>query len=210
MRTWFTSPPCDEKQPGFLGWSAEPHLKGMKWYVNVVPLRTLSFDSTFNIIGCLIRIGQTSLVGWFIYRFYFPSPTVLFFFFFFPDARLSPLCSTWVVLEVKVGQSRGGKGKGGTRVECQRCVSFVFIVLTAAQWHDCVAMWNSTPTQSFRGVRGGGDVCAFSPDRPQALKDPENPGVIQPNRHTHQDHPASLLPLLLLLLLVDSWSVSLF
>lgn len=33
------------------------------------------------------------------------------------------------VLEVKVRQS--------VRAECQRCVSFVFIVLTGEQWDDC-------------------------------------------------------------------------
>lgn len=183
----------------FWGRSAEPHLKEMKWYVNVAPLRTLSFDSMFNIIGCLIRIGQTSLIGWFIYCFLFPSvpPTV----FFFSVCSIVPSVPPELCWKSKLDRAGGGKGRRGrARVECQRCVSFVFIVLTAAQWHDCVAMWNSTPTQSFRGVRGGGDVCAFSPDRPQALKDPENPGVIQPNRRTHQDHPASLLLLLLLLI----------
>lgn len=56
-------------------------------------------------------------------------------------------------------KSRLGRVGG---VECQRCVSFVFIVLTGAQWCDCAAIWNPTPSQSFRGVRGGGDVCAFS------------------------------------------------
>lgn len=43
-------------------------------------------------------------------------------------------------------------------VECHWCVSFVFIVLTGAQWYDCVAIWNSTPTQSFRGSEVG-EMC---------------------------------------------------
>ncbi len=77
-------------------------------------------------------------------------------------------------------------GVGG--VECQRCVSFVFIVLTGAQWYDCVAIWNPTPTQSFRGSEVG-EMCVPSARPTMHFERPRNQRVIHPAYH--QNHSAS-------------------
>lgn len=91
------------------------------------------------------------------------------------------LCSTWVVLNINVRQSGGG-------VECQQCVSFVFIVLTGAQWYDCVAIWNPTPTQSFRGSEVG-EMCAPLAWWTMHFERARKPRVIHPAYH--QNHSAS-------------------
>lgn len=73
--------------------------------------------------------------------------------------------------------------------ECQRRVSFVFIVLTGAQWYDCLAIWNHTPTQSFRGSEVG-EMCVPLVQWTMHFEKARNRRVIHPANH--QKHSASL------------------
>lgn len=74
-------------------------------------------------------------------------------------------------------------------VECQWCVSFVFIVLTGAQWYNCVTIWNPTPTQSFWGSEVG-EMCVPLAWRTMRFERPRNRRVIHPAYHLN--HSASL------------------
>lgn len=157
---------------------SEPHLKEMKWYVNVNLLQRhvrlwlyVEYSGLFGPCGdtmVFIYIQDYALVScfWVLFRF---LPCLMIHFCVPPE-----LC--W--------KSRLGRVGG---VECQRCVSFVFIVLTGAQWHDCVAIWNPTPTQSFRGSEVG-EMCVPLARRTMHFERPRNQRVIHPAYH--QNHSA--------------------
>lgn len=146
----------------------------MKCQSRVAPEAFLSFDCMLNILDCLVHVHlflhyqQYALVSsfWVLFRFLYR----LIVHFCVPPE----LC--W----------KSRLGVGG--VECQWCVSFVFIVLTGAQWYDCVAIWNPTPTQSFQGSEVG-EMCVPLARRTMRFERPRNQRVIHPAYH--QNHSAS-------------------
>lgn len=177
MQTWFFKPECDEKQPVFR--RSEPHLKEMKGYVNVELLQKdaelwlyVEYSWLFGLHGHRIHCIYSHI----------SNSIVLVSRVWFAD-----FCVAWLSLSVFHLKSRLGRVGG---VECQRCVSFVFIVLTGAQWYDCVAIWNPTPTQSFWGSEVG-EMCVCVPlARPTMHSErPRNQRVIHPAYH--QNHSAS-------------------